>query len=660
MAGRFPLRLVMAGSHAFVEREQPPDALTQLDELACNLTVSTLENRGSEVSNRHQDVLLHASTILTQLADGSVTGRYVFDLPAGLGKTTLLICWIKAMVHLGLSWSVAVCAAQVRELQEIRKQLMLEPYAVPEELVGLWHSKDDAEVPPTFAKDESERYGSRRILLLTHSRMQKSHEIAKRLRYQGRSRDLVVYDESLVTTAAWELPYAEVVGAIKELRARLGHEGPVSAYLGELSDALDQEIVDQSRGAPPRLLALPTADRWTVREVDQLAHSVLKKPSALSRLFRKPEAGFRALVVGSTSGQATLIRTDVTVPDELERVVVLDASFPVRSLLRLANERMNKDAAQLRLKTVKDVWPWVDPGFKHYDHLTINLMPTRRSGRSFFVDDVEFDEDLSTIDKEIASVVADIPPTEAVLIWTFLKGDRMPDFSKRLRRALRAAGLDPDGTIEVDGHMLPRTVIDTFGREAATNEYRYCTNVIFTGCLEPPRQTLAAQYVAETRDLTIPVSGEDIDRLIRGEVWHRIYQGITRAACRDVWVDDDGRTQAKATRVWLFTRHHEHIRDELGRMLPGAQWKLWMPKHMGEDALAKEATAAMLIREILDGLDRDKISLMALRKMQPLLRDMSRTHFQRARDRAISGTDWVLQGGSLVRVATAPGLAMAA
>jgi hypothetical protein len=151
---------------------------------------------------------------------------------------------------------------------------------------------------------------------------------------------------------------------------------------------------------------------------------------------------------------------------------------------------------------------------------------------------------------------------------------------------------------------------------------------------------LVGQYIAETRDLTIPVTSEDIDRLNRGEVWHRIYQGINRAACRDVWVDEHGRTQAKRTNVWLFTRFHKYIKDELGGALPGVKWKLWMPRYLDEEVVSKEMVGSRVIREILDRLKEDKISSMALKKKDPFLSDLSKTTFRRARAwpwRAVSG-----------------------
>jgi hypothetical protein len=159
--------------------------LAALDNLGFDLTCRTLEGRRNKLSAAHRDTLQHACIVLGCLARGSVRGRYVFDLPAGLGKTTLLVCWTRAMIALGLDWSIAICASRVEELIDIQKELTSGELAISEDEIGLWHAKEDAAVPPTFTRPDADQYGSKRILLLTHSRMQKGQEVARWLQYKG-------------------------------------------------------------------------------------------------------------------------------------------------------------------------------------------------------------------------------------------------------------------------------------------------------------------------------------------------------------------------------------------------------------------------------------------------------------------------------------------
>jgi hypothetical protein len=363
------------------------------------------------------------------------------------------------------------------------------------------------------------------------------------------------------------------------------------------------------------------------------------------------EADIR-LVVAPNPAHSILIRPYSTVPTkELDRMIILDASYPTRALLTLSNKNMSEDAkAQgLQVTAFEETWPWIKPaGVKRYDHVTMHVMPTKRSGRQYSMDDADLGGDIA---KDIAKVVASIPEDEPILIWTFLphgdEGDVPVDFGSNLWNAL---------VKHVGAGAASRVIIDTFGRETATNAYKHVKYVIFTGTLEIPPEDLTAQYVAESRKLRLQVSKEDIDLLNRAEVWHRIYQGLNRAACREAWVDDDRQTQAKKTDVWVFTRHHRFIQSELGPALPGVKWETWWPEHMAPEDLSRDATGAVIIKEILAKLvieGKSKISLKALKQMSPVLRNMAKRTFQRARDMVLGDETcgWKMRGRTLMRIA---------
>jgi hypothetical protein len=237
----------------------PAPDLVKLDNLAYELTARSLREYGNELSPAHCGVLLNAAIVFGYMAHGSVTGRYVFTLPAGLGKTRLMVCWIKAMVALGCPWSVAICAGRVEELIDVKHELMEGEYPVPENLIGLWHAKEEAPEPPTFTAEEAKAgmYGTRRILLLTHARMQKGEEITEWLRYEGRRRDLVIYDESLLTTGYWQSRYASVVGQLAEAVARTKTGSQTKVVLQDFLEALHHERAAQENGEDPSPIKLP-------------------------------------------------------------------------------------------------------------------------------------------------------------------------------------------------------------------------------------------------------------------------------------------------------------------------------------------------------------------------------------------------------------------
>ena len=207
---------------------------------------------------------------------------------------------------------------------------------------------------------------------------------------------------------------------------------------------------------------------------------------------------------------------------------------------------------------------------------------------------------------EVAAVVRQFPPEEAVIIWTFRSRDSSRDEDDAHRElilgALRREGIDTEAKIEVPGVGLrARILVETFGKETATNAYKHCTNVIFTGGLELSRQQVAGMYVAESRDLLMSGGPRCSDTSRVRSTIGALYQAISRAACREVRVDEQGRTQAKPTKVWLMSRHKK-VRQELGRVFPGALWTDWAPASRGKTYETKVTRAAREIRELLDQL----------------------------------------------------------
>ena len=626
------------------------DDLIKLDNLALDLCVRSLHEYGNELSAAHEEMLQNAAIVFGFIASGNIPGRYVWSATAGLGKTRLMISWVKAMVALGFPWSVAICAERVEELTTIQAALLEGECPVPKDLIGIWFAdRPDAAVPPTFNKRQAAAgaYGTKPILLLTHSRMQRGQEVAQGLRYRGQPRDLVFYDESMLTASFWEAPYWCVSSELRAAIDLMEIGSRAKAILQAILDMLDREKEAQLKGALPTLIKLPEEVTRKSEVRDEIARIVavydLKHLDDL--LFHQNREADIRLILAKNPRNTILIRTFTAVPiEELDRLVILDASYPIRTLPQLANEHIHPDAKALRVKTFEETWPRIFKGMagiKHYDHVQIDLMPTLRSGRQYSIDDADMGGD-------IVKVIASIPEDEPVLVWTFLphgdNGAAPVDFGRNLRDAL---------VEQLGADAATRVKIETFGQEQATNTYKHIPNVIFQGCLELRPEQLAAQYVAETRDILAPVAWSEIDRINQGEVVHRIYQALHRGRCREAWLDTKGQTQARPMRVWIFNRFHKYLQQELGRVMPGVKFTTWWPEHMGKEALSKEAMGAMIIKGILGNMTTDKISLRAMRKMSPILCGLAKRTFQRARDLALGGDEggWTMKGSSLVRTA---------
>ena len=70
------------------------------------------------------------------------------------------------------------------------------------------------------------------------------------------------------------------------------------------------------------------------------SRSHLGRDSELWRLIDHGPYPMRVVILGKAREDATVVRYEVKVPDELDRMVVLDASYPVRQLLGLAGKHV--------------------------------------------------------------------------------------------------------------------------------------------------------------------------------------------------------------------------------------------------------------------------------------------------------------------------------
>ena len=136
---------------------------------------------------------------------------------------------------------------------------------------------------------------------------------------------------------------------------------------------------------------------------------------------------------------------EVTVPDQLQNIVVLDASLVVR-LLPTLNDQIKID-------------PHFPTDLIDYSHVTLNRLdhPVGRGGMNDIFDN---HWRLDKFAKELAHVINNkLPEDEGVNIWTFKpKGQR--DYPKFLSSALARQGVDMAAELRVDGQDRPRVALE--------------------------------------------------------------------------------------------------------------------------------------------------------------------------------------------------------
>lgn len=635
------------------QHESFVNALHVLVQLAANHLKLDLFRYGNRITPAHGDALTAILHKYTFLATRIQTGRWVFDLDTGMGKTTSVIAWVTAVLELRFPFSIAVATNHVEALCRIKEALIAN--GVDPEKIGLMHSKryapdkaeaacrgDDPKVAKKYASlPATDRNYERQVLLATHERLRSKAKLHEFNIYHDRDRDLVIWDESLLATESTQVPLHEIESALGWLAPmvfRARNRDPERAkqeaaveYLEECTRLLQDEVQAlSSDGYVARTLDLPVQTDAQIDGYTRLIRTAFRRyrgpanqASALPDLLAMVGEPVRVVMTG---GDPVVVQTSVKVPDELERVVILDASFPIRELEK-RDPRIQHD-------------PSFNGRVKRYSQVTIHHWK-RGAGRGSIEREFrqERDED-RLLSREIVEVLQYVPPDEAVLIFTF-KTERL-DLGAVLRRDLRAAGIDTIAKLP-DGR--DRFSWLTWGRETSLNEFGHCAHVIFAGVLYRSFEDLAAATLAQGRDLLAKVDGGDVEEVRRSEVAHGLYQAMSRGACRFV----DG-VEARKMDVWL-PLYDEKILELLATAMPGIQTTDWDLVHVEAGRASFEEVAEVIVGYL--GNLPSEVREVPIKQLKADcgLEKVGRRTFQRARDEALEQLRiWTVVRQSLRRV----------
>lgn len=618
-----------------------PDSLTSK---ASAMVTSLLEERGNVLSSPHKEALEQLMRLFTGYAKGTSRGRVAFPLPTGMGKTSGVVAFIAAAHRLGYRIPIAVAASRVQALIAMRRELLA--LGVPEEDIGIAHSDSSAEVASTGCRPEEGRL----IQLVTHARVRMGQDyLGLFQQFQGQPRALLVYDETMFRSDAFAFSELSVRAAVEGLApfAEAKPElTPVVSYLKGAVGAIQQRLGETSRLA--RAAGLPLELPEVHAEVLDLWRTILGRSGrprsdveVLQQLLEVSQLPLQVLTMPGGGGAVAL---RAAVSDQLENVVILDASAPVRQLVALDPSVRLYGAMPENLKSFEDV-----------EVVQLLAAGGRASMEQGFSSSRS---ETSKAAREVVAVVAEElvqDPSRCFLVFTFKRSSiRALDMQASLKAALKEAGIDPEERVQTREGLKPRFNFLHWGQHEGINGFEFCETVILAGVLHRAHLDIAAAIRGQRGDLTSPTSHDLVTRVIESEVAHCIYQAASRGACRRV---DQGR--AKAMRLWLI-HYDPDLRDSLDPVMPGARWAFQEPRFL------KRATLGQVGRELrgrvleaLNGQPEEvlKVSIRALKKQMAL---ESTAATKRAFTRALRGLDlqahgWVIEGQSLVRGAIAYG-----
>lgn len=531
-----------------------PNALTTM---AGKRLVAFLTKVGNTLTVQHKMALYALVNSMTRMAEGKLTGRLAFGLPTGTGKTSAIIEWCASVSALKLPYSVAVSSSRIDALLTMKADMV--KAGIPDSMIGVLH-----ESPKKGASNTDAENQDRQILLMSHQMIRASEKnLARYNTYRGAPRNLLVYDESLLTSDVRHFTVRSLCAAIAHALETykkqdqhvtvLNYLTTVKQLLEALEDGffegmcfeeryLDQPYLDPS-------LATFYAREWS-------------KHGMIADFLQAANVQLRVLCAGTSA----IVTYNITMPDALKNVLVLDASFPVRKLVHFDTTMKDAEKA-LNLKRQGVDFSTI----KRFDHVELCRLKSyggRNSMEKRFKD--------RQMAKEVTEVVKTLPATDSVLCYVYK--NQQPyggtDYGDILKSELSKAGVD-----------LNRIHIDTFGNETSLNSYGHCQHVFLVGILHRNETELIGQYLGQIRDITGEITKALSNDLLLSERAHLAYQALSRGSCRFV---DNGK--ARPMKGYIVEIDPE-IEPSLSSVMPGVKWSTWKPVFLPEtDSLVETWT----------------------------------------------------------------------
>ena len=570
----------------------------QLRALAHAILVEDLENHGNVLSSSHAAALLELVDSFTSYCTGAQGGRRAFALPTGMGKTSAVTAFLTALHRLGYTVPVAVAASRVEALCRLKQDLLA--HGLPDALVGLKHADPNASEASTG--DES-----RQFQLVTHARVRGGRDFDLFGHHEGAQRPLCIYDETLMRADTFAFAETDMRRAMALLKIELERQtDPLTtslvAYLEVASTTIAAALAELRGGGDEarngRAVDLPPLDEALVSTycdaVRRAAGGLGPWAQQLVSLLSVSQEALQVLTAEQGGG---IVAVREAVPSALRNVVILDASTPIRELVKLDPTIISEQG--------------IPPNdLKSYEAVQVHQLVASGGRGSVEATFRANSREASAVSREVIDIVRDNQSNaRAFLIFSFLPRRGQVDVLGELKKDLTRAGFDLAQRTADD---LPRFEFLTWGNQEGLNGYEHCDVVIMAGVLHRGHLDIAAAVKGQVGHLGEPTPSARLRQVIESEVAHVVYQGASRGSCRRIH-------HGKAVPMKLYLIHRNAaLKTILDRVMPGAVWHYPEPRHL-KKALA-EGRAAQLFGQLLAylrGLPEgvaDKVSTQSVKK----------------------------------------------
>lgn len=534
--------------------------------------ISTLESYTVRVTDEHKKALEGMIRLFIEYLEGSAEGWASIPLSVGAAKTTTLkhvvLCLWNHRDEL-TDESLTIAVQKIEQIKDIESWLL--ERGVSKEFFSVIHSKVNN------LKTAKREANQKRIVIVTHQRLNSLNFTDKFFTYQGSRRKLLVYDEQLNNGTSAHEDIKNILSIFDNFEGRHKRRdldpsipAPIIKYLLE-TRALLGEAYSTVKQTGERITKIPLPSHYldTFSYYELLEYGDTLNPdtdsektnwlSLLLTLGKTEELEKDLCLFQNEKEDVIMLSATELLSREIKNLVTMDAT---REYNRLFRYTLRRDLKKVKRYDLKD--------FRMYDGLSINYS-TLKSGKKFILDvfnrthSVMKNTDRYPWESEnvyidyLFEIIKKNPTKKTLIFHSIQLGDAVKD-----KLCIKALDGNLYGSSQEFNEMIK---FRTFGLHDATNLFSDCERVVFLGFLRKPRKQYLADLYAETLDMSV-IEEWMVEQVEIGDLIVQLQQGTGRGTMR----------RGEAQEVYFFDLKPERFTEDFFKAFPGCSVTPWAPE----------------------------------------------------------------------------------
>lgn len=558
-------------------------------------TVQLLTTHNNILNDQHDHAISRIAGTISKSAYSDERTRIAIPLETGMGKSTIVKASLLCMKDTELS--ALVCVETVEQMKELFDDCIR--YGLTEDQINMFHKKQGSDIK-SIDFHSATNY---QFLIVCHNKMYadsrkiQSNQDEKSTvdwmnTYRGKERSIVFWDERLDPKSCYTLFRHDIRSAIgfwlplyeeklnsqsfnnlaetKQQSLRL-----LGNWIRESNSILEQFSVDEIIKLPELDMSLQDVKLYQEYVCD-LREGADRANEHIRELVKYSQIGQIRLI--KANNQSTLIQFTNQIHDDFKKLVIFDATMPIREL-----SKYDKGVQILELPIRKD-----------YRTVTLNVCPTHSSKSR--LTGKGHQKELDKYYQEIEQVLSEIPATESLLVFTFkeIKAAVEEHFKK--------------------GKYYGRVKVAHWGGgHKATNRFSEIKYIFTLGVLRRNRADLTANLLGAKDSLFSTVSNFEIQAIEHTEMADMLVQAFGRGYNRKTHNGVAGETT-----IYLYLPEKDRpVIDAIKKAMNGIiTSERNVAKHFDRNRSTTSKTDLIAdgIGEIVARFDNETISIQELRE----------------------------------------------